>query len=287
MTTEVTARADIKAVIKEPVFQEALKTQLPTNITPEKFTNTALAALSNNAELLKCDRPSLYDAIVKAAQQGLLPDGREGAIVPFKGKAQFMPMVLGIIKRLAESQIFIDAQVVAEHDHFEQEFGDNAAISHRPPKLGSDRGILVGVYAIARLPNGLVMREVMDKNQIDAVRASSRSGDNGPWAGFYGEMARKTVIRRLAKRLPVLDQRVLDAINAVDDEYDFGKAAEPALEPAKHIAIPAAAAKRPKALQAVVDATKAPVTHVVRDDQQDFPPAESYETESGDDDAVF
>ena len=255
MSNEV-ARIDIKTAIREPAFQAALKSQLPSNITTDKFTNTALAALSSNPDLLKCDRQSLYDAIVKAAQQGLLPSGNEGAIVEFKGRATWMPMVAGIIKRLSECKITVDSQVVAENDYFEQQFGDNPAISHKPPKLGQDRGAFVGVYAIARLPGGVVMREVMDKAQIDVVASKSRAGGKGPWGDFYGEMARKTVIRRLAKRLPIIDQRAEEAIKSVDELYDFTDVVDPA--PVAATPEPAAPKPRPKALQAVVEATKKP-----------------------------
>lgn len=262
------ARVDVKEAIRAPVFQEALKTQLPSNINADKFTNTALAALSSNPDLLKCDRQSLYDSIVKAAQMGILPNGLEGAIVAFQSKATFMPMVAGLIKKLSESKISIDAQVVCENDFFEQEFGDNPAITHKPPKLGQDRGNMVGVYAIARLPGGLVMREVMDVAQIDAVKSVSRSGDKGPWGKFYGEMARKTVIRRLYKRLPIIDPRIDAAIKDVDDDYDLTdtpKETAPA-------AVTPINKPRPKPLQAVVDAVKKPMVEPEPETVSEDPP---------------
>ena len=39
--------------------------------------------------------------------------------------------------------------------------------------------------------------------QLNQVRNSSRSKDYGPWATFPTEMYRKTVLRRLIKRLPL------------------------------------------------------------------------------------
>ncbi|EUC94081.1 recombinase RecT, partial [Providencia alcalifaciens] len=48
-----------------------------------------------------------------------------------------------------------------------------------------------------------VQFEVMTYNQIEKVRNSSKAGKNGPWATHWEEMAKKTVIRRLFKYLPV------------------------------------------------------------------------------------
>jgi len=51
----------------------------------------------------------------------------------------------------------------------------------------------------------------MDNDQVELVRRSGAKG--GPWVDWYDEMARKTVIKRLCKRLPLdsLAQRALEA----------------------------------------------------------------------------
>jgi recombinational DNA repair protein RecT len=38
---------------------------------------------------------------------------------------------------------------------------------------------------------------------VEAVRKVSKAADKGPWVSFWPEMARKTAIRRLMKRLPL------------------------------------------------------------------------------------
>jgi recombination protein RecT len=43
----------------------------------------------------------------------------------------------------------------------------------------------------------------MSKADVDKVRAQSKAGKSGPWVTHYTEMARKTVVRRLFKYLPV------------------------------------------------------------------------------------
>lgn len=192
---------DLKASLSKLTFKDAL----PAHVTEEKFKRVLLTAVSQNADLAECDRTSVFAACMKAAQDGLLPDGREAALVIFKGKAQYMPMFAGILKKIRNSGELasITAQVVHKADKFEfyvDEKGEH--LNHRPDML-ADRGPLVGVYAVATTKDGAAYIEVMTKAQVDAVRKVSRSGDSGPWASWYDEMARKTVIRRLSKRLPM------------------------------------------------------------------------------------
>lgn len=202
-------------------FRANLSQALPPNVSIDRFIRTALTGIQQNPAVCEADRQSLYLAIQRCASDGLMPDGREAALAIYGGKVNYMPMVLGIVKRLATAGITIDAQVVRENDTFEQEFGDDARIIHKAPRLGQPRGPLIGAYAIAKLPNGMVMREVMDKDQIEQVRMASRSANGGPWKQWYDEMARKTVLRRLAKRLPILDASVADTVAADDDLMDF------------------------------------------------------------------
>lgn len=218
-------------VIGKTDFRDRLAAALPPNVDPSRFQRVVLTAIQQKPELVDANRESLYLAALKAASDGLLPDGREGAFVEYNVKVsrnpdkwekrvQWMPMVAGVIKRLATAGINIDAQLVHEADDFDQILGDDAAIHHKAPKLGTSRGEILGVYAIARLPNGMVMREVMDLESIEQVRSVSKDPD-GIWKKWYGEMARKSVIRRLAKRLPILDPKLADTIQRDDELYDF------------------------------------------------------------------
>ena len=48
------------------------------------------------------------------------------------------------------------------------------------------------------------------------MRSVSRAAKNGPWVTWWGEMARKTVLRRLMKRLP--SSADIDAVLENDNE---------------------------------------------------------------------
>ena len=191
------------------------KMALPAHINVDKFVRAAQTAIATSPMLLNMDRTSLLAACMKAAQTGLLCDGSESAIIPFKGKCVFVPMVGGILKLVRNSGELatITSQVVYEKDEFSfwvDSDGDH--INHRP-NLFEDRGEAIGVYALAKTKDGAFYIEVMTKQEIAKIRAVSPSGENGPWGGaFASEMWRKSAIKRLAKRLP----KSTDLENAID-----------------------------------------------------------------------
>ena len=68
-------------------LQEVLRKTLPASVSQERFTQAVVAAIKHRPEIfLECDRGSVYSSIVEAAKDGLLPDGRHGALVPFRPK---------------------------------------------------------------------------------------------------------------------------------------------------------------------------------------------------------
>lgn len=205
MSNEITPIEAMRGTLVKmtPEFHAALPPQIPV----EKFIRTTLTAVQMNPELLGADRRSLLGACMKAAQDGLLLDGREAAPVIFRTKdgpkVQYMPMVGGILKKIRNSGELasISAHVAYDKDQFEYELGDNENITHKP-FLGEDRGRPIAVYAVAKTKDGAIYREVMSVADVEKVRAASRAKDSGPWVQWWDEMAKKTVIRRMAKRLP-------------------------------------------------------------------------------------
>ena len=193
------------------------KNALPSHIKPEKFQRVVMTVVQQQPDLLAADRRSLLGSCMKCAADGLIPDGREAALVIFnvnaapKGQSpkwekrvQYMPMLAGIQKRIRNSGEIagIEAHVIYEHDEFIWKQGLEGTIVHNP-KFPGPRGEPIGAYAIARFKDGsLPQYEVMDVDEINKVRAVSKSKDHGPWVQWWSEMARKTVFRRMAKWLP-------------------------------------------------------------------------------------
>jgi recombination protein RecT len=221
-----TALVTVRRELTSPQMGEQFRAALPAHITTEKFQRVLVTAVSTNMDLLNCDQRTLFAAAMKAAQVGLLPDGKEAALVAFGDKVQFMPMVAGVLKLIRNSGQLksITAEVIRKNDEFDLYVDENGKrFKHRPDWFG-DRGEVVGVYAHAVTTDGGVYIDVMSRDDVERIRAVSRSARRGPWVDWWDEMAKKTVIRRLAKYLPSSSD--LDGIED-DDLEPFSTAAAP------------------------------------------------------------
>jgi recombination protein RecT len=183
----------------------ALASMLPKHVTVERLIKVVLSATARNQSLLKCSRMSIIRAVMQSAELGLELGGLlgEAYLVPYKGDATCIVGYRGLIKLARQSgQIHsIGARVVHANDAFSVNLAEER-IEHRPD-MGGDPGPLVAVYAIARFRDGGQQVEVMSRAQVDAIRSRSKAASSGPWVTDYEEMARKTVVRRLSKYLPL------------------------------------------------------------------------------------
>jgi recombination protein RecT len=207
---------EIRGTIQK--MEGQFKMALPSHISAEKFMRVLQTAINNSPHLVNSNRQSLLGAAMKAAQDGLLPDGREAALVTFKDQVAYMPMVAGILKKVRNSGELqsLSPHVVYENDFFDywiDELGEH--LKHKPKLVGA-RGEITHVYCIAITKDKGTYIEVMSKEEIDQIRDVSRSKDGGPWKQWYGEMGKKSVIRRLSKRLPMSTD--LEMMIHADDE---------------------------------------------------------------------
>lgn len=220
---------DIK---KQLMSKEALaqfRFALPTHITPERFQRVAWTAIQNAYGIEECDVKSVMNALIICAQEGLLPNGREAAIVK-KGKvAAYMPMKQGILKMMYNSGKVNDVNVHVRYayDEFDAKIINGVWQIVHVPKLIGDRGEILCVYATAHLSSGVVHAQVMTKKDIDERRAASPNGGvkdkwGNPtiWQKWYAEMAEKTVLHRLGKMLPLSSEQI-DILNEEDGYVDM------------------------------------------------------------------
>ena len=179
----------------------------------DRWLTVALHAVTSDPDILQCDPLTVVEAVRQSASVGLELNGLMGEayLIRYGNKAQFQVGWRGLLRlaRRSGDIAAIDAQVVYSNDVFDVDLGSEPKVTHKPAL--SDRGNRVGVYGWARLTSGELVVEWMDNAQVELVRRSGAK--NGPWVEWYDEMARKTVIKRLCKRLPLdsLAQRALEA----------------------------------------------------------------------------
>jgi recombination protein RecT len=200
-----------------------IKTALPGNISPQLFARVIITAAQLNREILARDRASLWNAAMRAANDGLLPDGVEGAIVPFKGKATWIPMYQGLLKKFRNSGEFkwVSAGIVydgEEYDHWIDETGEH--FRHRPGDDNTNKKIR-RVYALATTKDGGSFIADLSLGEVNKRRAMSRaSREDAPWKMWEHEMMKKTAIRVLSKLLPKSSD--VDALMQRDEEALYG-----------------------------------------------------------------
>lgn len=241
MNTVIEARrhmlAEVRSQLDAMIGQFAVV--LPKHIPPERFVRVVLTGVQNNPELLEVERRSLFNACMRAATDGLEPDGRLGALVVYKDKrrgkiSQWMPMIAGLRKKVYQSGEIAtwDTGVVRERDYWEFERGDNPHIVHR--EVRGDRGPVIAAYSIAKLKTGEISREWMWVEEIEKVRAVSRA-EHGPWESWFDEMCRKTVARRHFKVLPTGDD-IEQMFRRAEEELESpADQAEPAALPPRSL----------------------------------------------------
>lgn len=224
----------LRASLEGPMRAEIAKA-LPKDIDPDRFIRTVITSVQMNPKLVEADRRSLFGACIRAAQDGLMPDGREAVLNIYSTKAkqdgreywvdkvQYLPMVRGLLKTMRNSGevAHIDAAAVYEKDHFVFKRGDDPKIEHEPYLGADDPGQVIAAYAIVKLANGEVHREVMGKRDIEKVRAASKAANGPGWTTWYDQFAIKSVLKRATKLLPSSSDRLNTLIEHDNDAMGF------------------------------------------------------------------
>ena len=189
-----------------PEIQKAL----PKHVDPDRIARIALTEVRKTPKLLQCSQASLLGAIMTSAQLGLEP-GPTGQcyLIPYYNKklgsydCQFQIGYKGLLDLFyrADGSLNIDAHEVYENDDFEYEYGLNPVLRHKPSL--KNRGNPIAYYAVAHLKDGGYSFTVMSIEDVEKIRKRSKSTGFSPWQTDYDEMAKKTVIKRLCKYLPL------------------------------------------------------------------------------------
>jgi len=197
--------------LNDPVLKEQIKMALPKHMTPDRMLRVVMTELRRIPKLQQCDPISFAGCIVQCSQLGLEPGGHLGHVhlIPFENKkkntveCQVIIGYKGMLELATRSGVVSSPQVnaVYEKDFFEFEYGLTPKLRHIPAR--ENRGEMIYVYACVSIKGGGNQFEVMSIEEVNSIKARSKASNYGPWQTDYEQMARKTVIRRLFKYLPV------------------------------------------------------------------------------------
>lgn len=227
----------VSKVLDSRRFEE-LRGDLPKHIKPELFQRNLLNAVMSNYELMEFSPGLLFREVSKAAALGLFLDPQLGeaylmSAYNYKTKQKEPQLRIGyrgLIKLARQSGEIrlIYAHEVCANDHIECRLGDDKSLVHKP-ELFTDRGPIIGYYSVIKYANGEVDFEPMSVAQIHEIRDRSdgyKAFNDGkikstPWSTDESEMAKKTTIRRIAKRAPQSPE-LAEAIR-IEDEAEHSE----------------------------------------------------------------
>lgn len=207
---------------------------LPKHVNEQRFERNLVIAIAQHPKLLNCDPGAVFYEVSKAAALGLLLDPQLGEAYLITGWSKDGPApqlrlgYRGMVKLARQSGDVknLYAHEVCESDVFKVQLGTEKTLVHEP-NFVSERGGIYAYYAVVVFSDGTTDFEIMSLHDIHRIRERSdgwRAFKEGkikstPWATDESEMAKKTVIRRLTKRLP-MSPELADAIQIEDDaEY--------------------------------------------------------------------
>jgi recombination protein RecT len=186
-----------------------LQAYLPDGLSIDRFVALLDRQVRNNPRLAECSTNNVLREVSAAAASGLPIDGQFSTLLvrdntkTGRPSCRWDPTYRGLIALALASNFVVDVQsgVVRSNDHFEFNEGSAPSLVHRRcllPKWGD----VIASWATAKLSTGGLVIEILTAGDIAKIKAMSPAGERGPWGAWADQMARKSAIRRLLRRLP-------------------------------------------------------------------------------------
>lgn len=241
---------------------------LPNVFNKQRFIQNCMTVLQDGqADFSKCDPSTVSRTLMKGAFLGLDFFNGECYAIPYGNTCQFQTDYKGEIKlakKYSSNPIKdIYAKVVRSGDEFEEVIIDGRqSINFKP--LPFNDGDIIGAFAVVYFEDGSMLYDTMSKAEIEHTRHSySKAANSKAWTNSFGEMCKKTVLRRLCKLID-LDFDNADQCKAFEEggDAEFNKAKE--VYKSKDVY----ANEEPEQEEAVIDADYTEVTEEVSSDEQ-------------------
>lgn len=209
------------------------------SINFEREAEFAIQVLQANEYALKLatgNRQSVINAVTNVAAIGisLNPAKKQAYLVPRDGKICLDISYMGLadLATASGSIKWVKAAIVYDTDKFSLN-GFDKPPEHQFNPFGKDRGEPVGAYVVVKTADGDYLTEAMSAEEINDIRDRSSAWKawmekkkKCPWVTDWGEMAKKTVIKRAYKTWPKTD-RLDEAIHHLNTDGEEGLAHAP------------------------------------------------------------
>ena len=198
------------------------KEALPADLNIPRFVQNAVALLNGNDVLARFAKEhgtaQIKAGLMRGAYLGLDALNSEMYLVPYGSTLNFMASYKGMVKmaqKYATRPIkSIYAKVVREGDVFEETIVNGEPTINFTAKPFNNAP-MVGVFAVCQYKDGGIQYEVMSAEEVEQCRRQSKAQNSPAWKNFTSEMAKKTVLRRLAKSLPIdMDAKAVEMFDS-------------------------------------------------------------------------
>lgn len=204
----------------------------------EREAGFAVQTIQANDYMLKVamgNRQSVVNAVNNIAAIGisLNPAKKQAYLVPRDGKVCLDISYIGLMDlAMATGTIrWAQAELVHANDNFALQGMDRPPVHSFNP-FSSDRGDAIGVYVVVKTSDGDYLTETMSADEVNAIRDRSSAWQawvnkkkKCPWVTDWGEMAKKTCVKRAYKYWPKTEQ-LEQAIYHLNTEGNEGLAPE-------------------------------------------------------------
>lgn len=227
-----------------PMVRGHLERALPKFLagSADRFLRCMITSCQMNPSLLNCTPISLFAATMQAAQLGFEVGGPLGLayLIPYSKNATLQVGYKGFIQLGYRSSMLasLSPVTVRQGDLYRVIQGSERRIIHEP--IRNNKSPVSDYYVIVKLTNGGTDFEEFTRDEAIIFRdrfAATRARPSGPWyekwdgehsPQQFDEMALKTLVRKLFKRLPVSPEAQRAA--SLDEAADMGVAQNLAVE---------------------------------------------------------
>lgn len=200
---------------------------LPDGVDKQRLALNFISLLQDKPDLKKFGAEILAPMVVRCAKDNLDVLNNEVYIYEgYGGKLTYTPSYKGLRKMAIQKSTRpikdITAKLIYEGDELDEDF-INGEAHLRYKSNFMKRGKWMGVFCICTFKDGSEIYEIMNMDEINAIKAKSRN--SGAWKDFPGEMAKKACIRRLCKQITMdfNDNEQAETFSGADEMIDDPK----------------------------------------------------------------
>jgi len=214
---EITKASKVRNLLGSDSVRAQIEKALPKICSAERFMRIAMTAITKNPKIAECTEASLMGSLLDLATLGIEADGRRAHLIPYGTTCTLIIDYKGLVELVRRSGdvLKLHADVICDNDIFEYDCGE---VTKHVINFKGDRGNIYAVYATATMKDGSKQCEVMTAADVEKIRSGSMGKNSSPWKNHWGEMAKKTVFRRLCKWLP-LSSETLELVSKDDKQF--------------------------------------------------------------------